>query len=194
MDILLLPGNGRDSNKQWIQDVSNAVSESGLFKNVRTIRYKHWQLPGDAEMEDVDYELAKVRQAVDDTTLVGSEYVVFAKSAGSTLYLRALREGARRPLAAVLVGIPMISAHNPTYAPVLGEGGFPAVLRGYSIPTIIIQNETERFRRPEDLRASLAAWGVASCEVATGTDPVHTYSVDTVVRYVRAQAERVAPR
>lgn len=193
MDMLLIPGNGRNSNQQWIQDVSDAVSESGFFKNVRAIRYKHWQLPGDAEMEDVNHELAKVRQAVDDVA-DGGDYIVFAKSAGSTLYLRALHEGARRPLAAVLVGIPMKSVHNPTYASVLGEGGFPAVLTRYTVPTIIIQNESERFIRPDGLRTFLKQQGVTSCEVVTGTDPGHTYSVDVVVHHVLAQAERVVPR
>ncbi len=182
MDILLLPGNGKDSNQQWIQDVSDAVSD--LFQRVHAISYKHWKLPGDAEMEDVDHELAKVRSAVDDI-VIEDEYVVFAKSVGSAVYLRALSEGMRRPRAAVLVGIPMRSAENPTFAKVLGEAGFPAVLRGYDVPTTIIQNNSERFIKPEGLRAFLTQRGVTCCEVRNGTDSGHTYTLPVVEAAIR---------
>lgn len=191
MELLLIPGEGRDSNEEWLLDIHHRLitrpDGSFTWGTSKRMPYRHWSQPG-AEFNP-QYELSRLRDHLGQHGR--TPYFVFAKSAGSVLFLQALADGAPKPVGAVFAGLPLPQDGSSEMYKMFDIG---KLLRGYSVPTIIIQNETERFRRPEDLRASLAAWGVTSCEVATGTDPVHTYSVDTVVHHVLAQVERVAPR
>lgn len=191
MELLLIPGEGRDSNEQWLKEITNRLAQPSdyPFGRITTIPYVHWSMEGE-EFNPL-HELHRLQDFLVRRNDDDPPYFVFAKSAGSVLFLQAIADGAPKPVGAVFAGLPLPQDGSSEMYKMFDIG---RLLRGYSVPTVIIQNETERFRRPDILRASLAAWGVTSCEVATGTDPGHTYSVDTVVHHVLAQAERVAPR
>ena len=192
MHLLLIPGEGKDSNEKWLEEIDRSLFRaSDLFTESYRMGWRHWSQGGGTF--DPRHELQQLQDYI-PRLFIGSQYIVFAKSAGSVLFLQALANGAPKPVGAVFTGLPLPQTQTATKYDVFDVRALLMRYNALQVPTAIIQNETERFRRPDELRSSLAEWGVTSCEVVNGTDPGHSYSVDTVVHHVLAQAGRVMRR
>ncbi|MDO8642396.1 MAG: hypothetical protein Q7R76_02275 [Candidatus Woesearchaeota archaeon] len=192
MNLLLIPGEGKDSNEQWLGDIEQKLlhhpnSPFQLQRHSTRLSYAHWY--HDDQEFDPQRELFQLRLKLD--TYGSRYYFVFAKSAGSVLFLQALADGAPKPVGAVFAGVPL--PQDPASS-MYKQYDVGELLKRHTVPTVIIQNADERFRKPVHLCASLAKWGATSCEVVVGTDPGHSYSVDTVVHHVLKQVETVMPR
>ena len=191
MHLLLIPGEGKDSNEKWLEEIDRSLFRaSDLFTESYRMGWRHWSQGG---AFDSRHELSQLQDYL-PWLLSDGKYFVFAKSAGSVLFLQALANGAPKPVGAVLAGVPLSQMQTATKYDLFDVRALLMRYNALQVPTAIIQNETERFRRPDELRSSLAEWGVTSCEVVNGTDPGHSYSVDTVVHHVLAQAELVIRR
>lgn len=123
MNLVLLAGNSL-SNKNWIEEVAGAMEP--LFEKITIHYYKHWET-GD-ELIDLDGELA----ALADTVKGLGSWVVFAKSAGTLLTLKGIKEGKISPAKCIFAGIAVDWGR---------EKGFPVDewLNGYATPTLFIQ-------------------------------------------------------
>ncbi len=124
MDLIILPGNSV-SNRAWAEAVANQVK--GMFETIRVVYYKHWEMGEKTIDFDIeDKELIKVTQGL-------SEYVIFAKSAGTILSLRGINEGILKPVKNVFCGFPLkfgrsLNQNVDEWLPKL------------RIPTVVIQN------------------------------------------------------
>ncbi len=122
MKLILLPGNS-PKNKPWIDKVTKSLS--GKFQSTYTQYYDHWNQ--DIGYIDFDKETEKLLK-----NIKGDErYIVFAKSVGIMLTLKAISNKKINPLMCIFVG-------TPTTAEKLDE-----FFKDYTIPTLFIQQEND---------------------------------------------------
>lgn len=98
MKIFLLPGQSI-KNKEWIEKVEDRVKE--MFSNSKIQYYKHWALG--EKQTDIPFETEKFVKLVNEYE---EDYVVFAKSIGSLIFLNSLKSLKRKPKAVLILGFP----------------------------------------------------------------------------------------
>ena len=95
MNLILLAGNSV-SNKKWIEEVAEAMKPN--FKKIIVHYYKHWET-GD-ELIDMNGELSRLMNTVSGL----DSWSIFAKSAGTLLTLKGVKEGKIQPVKCVFAG------------------------------------------------------------------------------------------
>jgi hypothetical protein len=123
MKLILLAGNGL-SNKKWIEDIEHALKP--LFGETYVQYYKHWETGG--KLIDLNEELSRLQ----DLTKNFSEHTFFAKSAGTLLVLKGVKEGKLKPSRCIFVGTAIGWGRAEHFDVDLW-------LENYSIPTLFIQ-------------------------------------------------------
>lgn len=139
MNILFLGGNsGR--HKAWIHTMSEELA--GPFREVIEHDYKHWDT-GES-FTDINYEIAEIAQKVQGL----EPFVVFAKSIGTVVAMRAMAEGLINPSSCVFLGVPLnvIKEMNVPFAEWLKET---------NTPIYFVQNEYDPLGSAEELRMFL---------------------------------------
>lgn len=96
MNIVLLGGNNV-ANKEWIESIEKLVKPD--FDLTLVQYYKHWETG--KKMMDFEYEY----KALLDITKELSDYVIFAKSLGAILAIKAMVNGAINPKKCIFVGV-----------------------------------------------------------------------------------------
>ncbi len=124
MQIILLPGNNPEENKDWIEELDLALQ--GDFDDTCTQYYRHWS--DVTKKFDIDYEL----ELLVDSAQVMDEYVIFAKSVGALLALKGIGEGKLEPKKNIFVGTSMYWADNADYE-------LDNWLDALTMPTLFIQ-------------------------------------------------------
>ncbi|MCB9823313.1 hypothetical protein H6800_03510 [Candidatus Nomurabacteria bacterium] len=127
MNILLFGGNSQ-RNKDWIHEVGKLLEPE--FDKCVVHDYEHWD--GKGEFIDFDLELSRLPDEVAEL----GDYVVFAKSVGSVLSLKAISQGILKPIKCVFVGLPIKLAEEDNIP--LDE-----LLKDNKTPTLIMQNTTD---------------------------------------------------
>ena len=107
MNLILLSGNSK-SNRKWIFDIDSRVSSA--FKNTYVQDYSHWKK--DNSEIDLKFELSQLKK-VNKYGL--NPYIIFAKSIGTILSLKAINENILKPTACLFVGFPMAVINEPDF-------------------------------------------------------------------------------
>jgi hypothetical protein len=140
MNLILLGGNSIDT-KKWIETVETHLKP--LFKSTTVLYYDHWQsgewmLNLDREKE----KLVALTKGMDG-------YVIFAKSAGSLVTVKAIYEKPISPNKCIFVGIPLKWARKNDF-------DVDTWYKNYSIPTLAIQHTDDPFSSSQDLSKFLS--------------------------------------
>jgi hypothetical protein len=135
MDLVLLSGNSI-SHKKWIEEVADTLKP--LFDKIYLQYYKHWET-GD-EVILMDHEIGVLKNALKDL----DSYLVFGKSAGTLLTMRAVYEGFLQPVKCVLVGVPVPWGEMHNFA-------VDAWSEEFSVPTLFIQKTQDPAMPFDDL-------------------------------------------
>lgn len=127
MNLLILSGNAK-INKEWSEEVGMKLKD--MFDEIEMPSYLHW------EDEDGDIDLDAELDRLDDAIGHWDEYVVFAKSAGSLLTLKAISEGIIAPNKCVFIGFPFKWAKKKGYE-------INKWIEDCNVPVLFIQKEKD---------------------------------------------------
>ncbi len=97
MRIILLSGQNI-SNKEWIENVEKKFQEK--FFNTKISYYTHWEK--DEKEADIELETKKFLDIVNSSD---EEYILFAKSIGSIIFLNSLKDLEKKPKGVLIVGM-----------------------------------------------------------------------------------------
>lgn len=127
MNLILLAGNSI-SNKEWIEEVESSLKP--LFTTTKIHYYKHWST-GD-ELIDFDKELELLSEGTKDF----NQYVIFAKSVGTLLTLKGVKENKLQPIKCIFVGTAINWGRERNFT-------VDKWLGNYSIPTLFIEKTND---------------------------------------------------
>ena len=129
MNLILLGGNGID-NKTWIEKVEASLKP--LFESTKTIYYDHWQ--SGEWMINLDKEKEKLSEIAKDD----GAYVIFAKSVGSLVAVKAIAEKLISPQKCIFVGVPLKWARKNNF-------DIDSWYQNFPTPTMVIQHSNDPF-------------------------------------------------
>lgn len=134
--LILLPGNSIE-NKEWIESCSSSFRE--LFPQRYAHYYKHWSEKG--KIIDISYEVDALTSTIDKNEPI----VLFAKSAGIIVALKAMAANLIQPSACIFVGLPVLWVRD------LGIDIKP-LIDVLSVKTLLIQNKEDPFGSEQQVR------------------------------------------
>lgn len=175
MNAIILPGESKQSNKQWVKNLGRALQSQ--FEETTVIDYDHWN---SATEVNFDQEKSKLERIIQNMT---EPYAIIAKSMGTAIAATLITEEKARPEYCVFAGLPLQKDETSKYE-------LETALKGYNIPTIILQNQDERFIKPEQLRAILAKLQATHCTVIIGQGSEHRYTIPQIVEAVQVMNHR----
>lgn len=159
MNILLFGGNS-PRNKAWIHKVGETLSSD--FGKCIVHDYGHWDNQG----EFIDFDLELSRLSAETASL--EPYVVFAKSVGSILTLRAINEGILVPAKCIFAGLPIKLAEED-------EIPLQELLRSNPVSTMYIQNTYDPLASYARLMDYLRESGASPHESVELAGDTHSY-------------------
>lgn len=166
MNLILLSGSKKSSNETWIQKVQKTLDP--LFDSSKILRYRHWDTGGPST--DIEHESLSLVQLVSEL----DEYVIFAKSIGVLVSMKAIHDHKIIPTKCVFVGSAIGRALNENY-PIREH------LSGYTIPTLFIQKTTDPAISFNDLKMMIEGLQVSNCRfVEVSGDDHHYDNVDEI--------------
>ncbi len=143
MKLILLSGNHK-SNIEWIEKVHSQVGD--LFDSAEILYYQHWKFE-DSDQSDIDLDLE-----IKNLKLIIPEdenYIIFAKSAGSLLTLKAINENLINPKKVFIVGFPYSWGRLKGYE-------FESWLENISQPITFIQKTSDPAISYKELKTHLS--------------------------------------
>jgi hypothetical protein len=138
VEIIYLPGNSLD-NKIWIEKVKNNFE---IFSDGKILDYDHWQ--NGKKWIDINRENEKLEELVKNENY----YNVFAKSIGTILTLKGIRENYFKPEKIIFCGFPYSVGERENLQ-------IDECLKLLTIPVIFIQNEFDPMGNFEELEKIL---------------------------------------
>lgn len=139
MNLILLGGNSID-NKKWINDVEQNLKS--LFETTKIIDYEHWETGG--LMINLDKEKEKLIKTVQGF----KRYMIFAKSAGILVTIKAIYENKILPEKCIFAGLPLKWAKKNNF-------NIDVWLRNYSVPTVVIQHIDDPLASSQEVQSFL---------------------------------------
>lgn len=140
MNIVILGGNS-PANKLWNDGMSAVLREH--FDTVSCIMYDHWE-PNTPTI-DLKTEAKKLEQICSSE----KNCIVVAKSVGTLVSLKAIRELGIQPIACIFAGVPIVWAAD-------NDVSLTDLLTGYKAPTLFIQQKDDPFGSFQQLKKLLA--------------------------------------
>jgi hypothetical protein len=139
MNALFLGGNS-PRHQVWIHEMANALS-APLDKAV-IHEYMHWET-GEKSI-DMDHEISKIGIEMADL----KPYLVFAKSIGTMITLKAMYEKVINPEACVFLGLPLNA---------ITDMGLPVQewLESVRVPIYFLHNQNDPYGSADELKAML---------------------------------------
>jgi predicted alpha/beta-hydrolase family hydrolase len=125
MNLLVLGGLS-PRNKEYVHRVADALGP--LFEKTVVHEYAHWAT-SDSHM-DLQHELNVLRARARE---LGGDYVIFAKSAGGVLVLKAIAAKTLRPRACLFAGLPLSFARQHSHE-------IDEWLKALTMPSVFVQN------------------------------------------------------
>ncbi len=98
MNLILLPGNSK-RNEEWISKIENSLKDK--FDSTFILKYSHWKFE-EEKIIDLKSETKKLKIFKKNEDLI-----VFAKSAGVLLSLKAIKEKIISPKKCIFLGSPI---------------------------------------------------------------------------------------
>jgi hypothetical protein len=135
MNIVLLGGN-HVMNKSWVEDIAKNVGD--IFDKAVVQDFLHWQ-KGEQDIH-MDEEVAKLAEITGEWI----DYIVFAKSIGTIVALKALFEKKISPKKVVFLGFPYEHSKEQGYET-------DKYLEALSVPTFFIQKSEDWAMHYDDL-------------------------------------------
>lgn len=143
MHLVLLPGN---SNQTWIHEVGEALAPLFPHDTLYVHSYRHHQT-GES-LINLDYEQNTLADKIHKNT----DVVVFAKSAGAVLTIKAVAEHSIHPKLCIFAGLPLGWADKNNME-------LRAWLKDYDIPTLFIQQSDDPYLSAQELQILLHKFG-----------------------------------
>lgn len=140
MELFLLGGNSKE-NKEWIEIVSEYLRDD--FHKCNILYYEHWDKP-EKNLIDLDYESRRLVELVKNK----KDYVIFAKSAGVIVTLKALSKDIH-PMKCIFAGTPL------HWARMMNLNLDEVFNSSITAPIIFIQNLNDPSAGFDELRAFL---------------------------------------
>lgn len=137
--LILLPGNS-PSNRPWIKNIAKLLAPS--YTSSLLLEYHNWAVP-DRDI-DLELELNRLAKLINPA----KPHVVFAKSIGTALALKAVKDKILHPEKCVFVGTPVIWARNRQIA-------LDDWIDDFDLPTLYIQETADPFMPSLELRKYL---------------------------------------
>lgn len=159
MNLILLAGNSI-SNKEWIEEVEASLKP--FFTKTEVHYYQHWST-GD-ELIDFEKELELLSEDAKDF----GQYVIFAKSAGTLLTLKGVKEGKLQPVKCIFAGTAINWGREKNFS-------VDEWLENYSIPTLFIEKTNDPACSFEDLAKLLENKSVKNYSLKEITGSNHHY-------------------
>lgn len=129
MNLILLSGNSL-KNKAWIEEVEASLKPH--FDQTHIQYYKHWESEDADAFIDLDYEISVLENFAENF----GEYMIFAKSAGSWVTLKALHEKKINPTKLIFTGFAYNYAKNNDFP-------IDTWMKDLDIPSLYIQKELD---------------------------------------------------
>ncbi len=136
MELIILGGNGVQ-NRSWIREVAKRLRKS--FNKIYTHNYDHWKTG--KELIDLDYELNKIVEYLNNK----EEYIIIAKSVGAILTIKGICENKIFPKKCVILGLPLSWA-------IKNRMQLDVWIKGFSTPTLFIQNKLDPLMSSKELK------------------------------------------
>ncbi len=170
MNLILLPGNSK-RNKTWIENVDARLQK--YFKTTYRQNYSHWD-KGEPEI-DLSFELEKLSQNASNL----KPYVVFAKSVGVILALKAIYENKMVVSWCLFAGIPLELVKNENI-------DLKKWLNAISCPIYIIQNDSDPAGTYKDVKSYISDIDSPSINLIETPGETHNYDdIDLFERLVK---------
>lgn len=160
MELILLSGNSK-KNEAWIMEVEKNLKD--LFDSTYVQHYKHWKKNN--PIIDLNFELTVLSDYLKDK----KDYIIFAKSIGSVLTMRAITEKKINPKACMFTGVPVLWCK---------ENNIPIDkwITNYSTPTYFIQNSSDPVIGANDFRKKLDEYNVKNYKFIELPGDTHEYT------------------
>ena len=159
MNLILLPWNNW-RNQAWIEQLKQAVEPD--FEQIWVQYYDNWKAR--TALLNIDLETDKLAK---NSRSLG-KYCILAKSAGTLLAMKAVKEGEIKPVKCIFVGTAIRWGQ---------EQGWPAEkwAEGYSVPTLFIQKSEDPVMTFGELRFTLEKAGVKKSKLVELPGRSHHY-------------------
>lgn len=128
MNLITLGGNS-PANQFWTEGIEKIFKQN--FDQITQIVYNHWQ--DNKPLIDLDIEVDKLAKKAR-----GQKAVIFAKSAGILVTLKAIYENKINPTKCLFAGIPIDWAKQNNF-------DLLSWITNYSTPTLFIQQKNDPF-------------------------------------------------
>lgn len=157
----MLPGNS-PGNKSWINSIQSALAPH--FSQTKILEYDNWLRLDYNSIIDLDLELSRLK----DLVAGWGSYMVFAKSVGTALAVKAIRDGILHPQKCVFVGTPVLWARANGI-------DLDTWINGFALPTLYIQQTLDPFMPSLELAKYLKDQGVEGYTYRKVTGDDHKY-------------------
>ncbi len=154
MHLIILPGNSKEYNEQWLYDSAKAYAD--LFDSVTPIVLDHWETG--EESANIENNVQKLEEVANS---LEGEFIIFAKSVGSIISLTATTQGKVNPKKCVFVGSPWEELEE--------------MIAKLNVPTLFIQQTDDMFFRHEELKKILEENMVGDYELVEIEGNNHAY-------------------
>jgi len=141
MHLVIIPGNSKQYNEEWLYTSQKHFKD--LFESVTTHYYKHWK----EGTEDIDIE-HEVNALAKKVSKLAGDYVIYAKSAGTVVTIKAVVDGKVAPSKCIFVGSPFGWAKKE-------DQRFDKYFTNYDVDTLFIQQTDDPFFAHKDLEEFL---------------------------------------
>uniref|UniRef100_A0A7C4XTF2 Alpha/beta hydrolase n=1 Tax=candidate division WWE3 bacterium TaxID=2053526 RepID=A0A7C4XTF2_UNCKA len=160
MDLIILPGNSKQFNERWLLDSQDNYSP--LFNTTTIQTYKHWETG--EQMADLETEVERLA-----TSTQGKDnYIIYAKSIGTVITIKAVAENKISPKACIFVGCP--------FGELTGQyKEFSDWIKKYSIHTLFIQQTNDPFFKYTELEKFIDDSGIQNYELVEIDGDNHAY-------------------
>ena len=157
MKIILLPGNS-PVNRDWIEKLEIIFKKS--FDKVEIQYYKHWHTGED--MVDIEYESRELSRRI-------GKSIIFAKSIGVGVALKAISDLKIKPDNCIFVGTPIMWCRGKNIP-------IEKWLKKLNIPSLFIQQNEDPTASFEILKESLRKNNIKNCEIKCINGNDHMYN------------------
>jgi predicted alpha/beta hydrolase family esterase len=161
MHLIILPGNSKEFNEQWLYDSEEAYKD--LFESTTTHVYESWKT-GD-EIADVKVEADKLTKEAEK---LEGDYVILAKSIGTIATVTAIGLGQISPKKCIFVGCPWGSFSER-------QGEFESLISKFKVPTLFIQQTDDMFFKYAELEKVIKEAGLENYNLIEIEGNNHAY-------------------
>jgi len=161
MHLIILPGNSKEYNEQWLYDSEEAYKD--MFESTTTHVYESWKTG--EEIADVQVEADKLAE---ETKKLDGEYMILAKSIGTITTVTAVGQGKIAPKKCVFVGCPWGSFANR-------KGDFEELISKYKVPTLFVQQTDDMFFKYTELEKVIEEYKIENYNLIEIEGNNHAY-------------------